>query len=395
VSSLIPVQDDTLVTNRHIHRTTLNAQQSPLLCLPREIRDMIWQEAMGGSNLNVHIKMKDGEFINQVCNQHPQHQMQQLLDASLPAKCLAANPSLRKRGDYFDSEDYDAAVAAENEAPQCCANARGKFTEGAQDTTISPVDCLIACRQIHAEALPFLYSHNFSISDPNTLKTFLRCRTEHQLRTIKSLSLSIEASMSKNHSRRGYFRTLEPKWKIVDVYDQVAGLSNLKTLNVFIERGNERIADHGEIDKWTDGLPSPLLDTLTQFRLCPLENVSVSIGLQSVATCEFKAMPYYDFFATFNFTPTGARGHTENQRRAVKFPRAKREVLAEHVKKVLLDGDGKKEEMQKMAEAMLRDERAERWKLLMRKAETIEEMEEMEDAMALAQAARRKRIRRE
>ncbi|KAK5134478.1 hypothetical protein LTR08_006395 [Meristemomyces frigidus] len=165
------------------------ATESPLLCLPPEVRNRIWLYTLAGRTIHVRFhKASDESFKRTICRLHatPEEEARE-----------------RKRGTTPQQSPYYRA-------------AHGGCTERVS------LSLLQVCRQIHQEAALLHYQENdFTFASFAHLSDFLRSLIPAQAKAIESIAVSDDGSYRNMHDSA--------------LYDKL--LPNLKKLIVFVAFG--------------------------------------------------------------------------------------------------------------------------------------------------------------
>ncbi|KAF2110739.1 hypothetical protein BDV96DRAFT_199100 [Lophiotrema nucula] len=149
-------------------------QDCHLYRLPYEIRDLIWQYALGGHH--IHIVKRRGRLGSVYC----------------PAE------------DPLDDSRKDLCLLSRNDA--------GFYTPTAWPPDVKPLGLLRSCRQIYSEAIEYLYSLNtFSFDDFTLLPIFLSMLLPQRRKLIASLHVSWDFTEGRPSTPREFHRIYEPR----------------------------------------------------------------------------------------------------------------------------------------------------------------------------------------
>lgn len=302
--------------------------------LPREIRDMIWTEVLGGYKVNIHIS-QDGPYTrNSRCLSHTL-----CMKASSRISSASRIKELKECGQLVIDEDgfivedrVDEAVGRENMSQSCCGVAH--LSNGGNILCVEGIEgvsFLSICAQIRDEAEPILYANTmFCFNGLGVLQNFLYHRTLSQLQQIQGVSLVLEEPFDLTECLDGGV------WKHTIPSSTMLQMKRLKTLKLGINRAWTTVGEQPSTYEhdWTH-IRTYVLFPLKPFRLCPLERVEASVGLRPT-----KRNASSHVFSRFRAT--------RNQARAAAFPKERRDKVAEGLKKWLLDPAGKANEMEKV-----------------------------------------------
>jgi hypothetical protein len=323
------------------HRTSRNATESPLLKLPREIRDMIWAEVLGTENIHLDVRLEeDGtSWTNRIYHVTCDTNLKSI--SAIPQQPLQSEWLIQRSTDlvirdgFYNDGDVDDAIAAENACTGCCSNAWAKEVSVNNDSSrINPIPLLQTCRQILSEAEPILYqNHTFVVTNSNVLPRFIQSRNVSQLQNIRAIALHF-----LTHYEQQNWPTMPHRdWQAALSHYHISRL-NLNHLHVFISVSDCFALQNPAYNGSDIGYPLPrnLLAVIQRFRLCPLNDVRVDIGLR------FGRCPRRDLTWILS----------RKQRAVAQFPAERRAELGEQIKTMLLDPEGRS----KALELMKKDE---------------------------------------
>ncbi|OCK73665.1 hypothetical protein K432DRAFT_387273 [Lepidopterella palustris CBS 459.81] len=141
--------------------TKRNALTSPLLLLPQELRDQIWDYAYGGSS--IHVRMLHGELLHAVCQE--EHFLNPLHLSSL-----------KRPQDVYHETDPPVPETRRHES--CFRNLR------------LDIGFLRTSRQVYCETVPVLYGRNtLSFPDAASCVAFAKALRAEQGRMVRSVHL--------------------------------------------------------------------------------------------------------------------------------------------------------------------------------------------------------------
>ncbi|CAO1602420.1 hypothetical protein XANCAGTX0491_006031 [Xanthoria calcicola] len=151
---------------------------SPLLQgLPLEIRLQVWEEVLGGNLFHVTAETPRS---TQMCD----------IDEAQPSPWRRQTPSL---GRYL-CRNFSMDTTSDGKAsyPRCLGSqAEPCFFSGPEVTAFNPLSLLLACRQIHDEAVVLLYSANtFNFDHELTLSQFMSLDTRRHFSHIRTVHVS-------------------------------------------------------------------------------------------------------------------------------------------------------------------------------------------------------------
>lgn len=311
------------------NRAFKNQSQSRLMKLPREIRDSIWTEVLGGHKLNIHINQKglySGYLICHTLCILDSKEAPRISSASLIKELEDSGQLVTANDGFIDNEGVDKIVEAENMCQSCCLVPRYPASISCfEEEKIDCIPFLSTCSQIRDEAEPILYGNTiFCFNGLGVLHNFLYSRTLGQLQQIQEVSLFLEDDIYRNGL------PVDSVWEHKIPSSTMLKMERLKALKLGI---NRKYIGHPDSCHW-ESIPQYISFALQLFRLCPLEHVEVSIGLSPV--------PELGTIYTSVYT-----GH---QKRVAAFPREQRDGFAEELKRMLLDPDGKAKQLEMAGE---------------------------------------------
>ena len=275
------------------HSVTRNMSQSPLLRLAPEIREMIWEAAIG--NRTIHIKHFSAEQLKSLQRHQTYPEATEANGAFRHIECVATTTEEEA---YIASKTQNTRVpAGENSAYyvqsyksrhyncyQLENGAHGKnawvslFEQG--DYLISEKDritlctMLGTCRQIYGEAYRiFWLSNAFSFDDPFSFREFLGSLTLSQKQHLTNLHICERL----NHLPGVYGFEWEDTLRRPGGKSIIDLLSGLRTFNLcFEQRFNTEHSFNAHISLW--GWLSNLSQPWLALRPAPLANVTVIIS---------------------------------------------------------------------------------------------------------------------
>lgn len=218
-----------------------------LLQLPPEILEKILLEVLGGNTFHLiqcrrrlgHIRCKKPHNIDHVTNS----------EYDIARACI---PHAQRRK-YTPFEYMDC-------------NYEGSSFYTQSDSCLA---VLLTCRQLYNQGIPILYSYNtFDVNSPETLLHLSQTIIPLRLKSIRSLQIDVNASMTLCNEDWGLAGTIVecPEWKMfLGILERLEGLQTLRL--------------RAEFDLLQGIAPGPYSDALF---LRPLEKMLEAIKLSSL-----------------------------------------------------------------------------------------------------------------
>lgn len=244
------------------------------------------------------------------------------------AELIVSAEVLQMEGDWYNDRSIDEVVGEENRCPTCCS---GTYTYAREDgeETIA-MGLLRSCSQIRGEAEhPLYHSNIFCFARADTFRQFLNGRTPSQLENIRAISLFMSAEY---HDGILGFHGDSYNWDWVKAlsYDNLRRLKHLRSLYLSVEiaRFLPGVMFSTTPSPWHP-IPETIIRAIKKLRLCPIQKVVVSLGIEP-----------FDFR---DFIPAA---YVMNQSNAGAFPQEKRAEMAGEIREILLDPKGEAKQLE-------------------------------------------------
>jgi hypothetical protein len=248
---------------------------------------------------------------------------------------------LQMEGDWYNNRRIDEVVGEENRCPTCCSGAYTYAEEDGEETIA--MGLLRSCSQIRGEAEHLVYhSNTFCFVRADTFRQFLNDRTPSQVENIGAISLFMSAEYQTGIPG---FHSDSCSWDWIKAlsYDKLQRLKQLRSLYLSVEiaRFLPRVMFSTTPSPWNHipgttpslwhPIPETIIRAIEKLRLCPIQKVVVSVGIEP-----------------FDFRGFTFPAYVANQSNAGAFPQEKRAEMAGEIRKILLDPKGEAKQLELM-----------------------------------------------
>ncbi|KAH7317921.1 hypothetical protein BKA65DRAFT_557333 [Rhexocercosporidium sp. MPI-PUGE-AT-0058] len=210
---LPPMESRSMPFNlRRSRQRTHEQVQSPFLAkLPIEIREMIYEEILGGGDRRlVHILRKDRRLGHWRCRLQDGEEVCDQQDR----RCVEGWLSYKSKVWHLD---------------------RNGLLDLVTDGGLLPL--LMTCRAIYSEAVPILYSKNvFHFYDPGDIRHFARTILPHRLNAVQSIMIDWERMFSIFNRNNGIPKQDDEElmaWR--ETWEVIARMSGLMDVKVVLK----------------------------------------------------------------------------------------------------------------------------------------------------------------
>jgi hypothetical protein len=245
------------------------------------------------------------------------------------AELIGSAEVLQMEGDWYNDRRIDEVVGEENRCPTCCSGAYTYAEEDGEETIA--MGLLRSCSQIRGEAEHLVYhSNTFCFVRADTFRQFLNDRTPSQLENIGAISLFMSAEYQTGIPGL-YSDSCSWDWIKALSYDKLQRLKQLRSLYLSVEiaRFLPRVMFSTTPSLWHP--PETIIRAIEKLRLCPIQKVVVSVGIEP-----------------FDFRGFTFPAYVANQSNAGAFPQEKRAEMAGEIREILLDPKGEAKQLELM-----------------------------------------------
>ncbi|KAI9722963.1 MAG: hypothetical protein M1812_001412 [Candelaria pacifica] len=235
-----------------------NAYGSPLLKLPPEIRNYIYELVLGGQLVHIEYRSErrtvGRELFHRICGSTESEQATYKLFNE------------ESENEASEDEDEDEDVPYMSRADSCEERHSECHWGGSEDSERIDTTILLTCRQVYYEARFIPFSTNtFSITSAGILKQFLKELHPVQRNAIGGLHIE--------YILTGSCDDFEP-WEDLFTVENIKSLKGLRRLHLCIEQQFHREIQHYR-DMREEGFQEMCFQGILKLQRLPLEEVTV------------------------------------------------------------------------------------------------------------------------